>query len=174
MGNPGARARTLISIVGNSAVKPLHGFTLIELLVVMAILAVGAALASPALGRFFQPKSMLPPADQLMRGIAKARDNAILHQQSFRGFLNIERKRFESATGDVLVQLPSNMRVEAVDDPQAILLPCRFGPDGSGCAMTLRLGTDASLLLLAVDPVTGRVRLWSGQHMADDMGAVGS
>lgn len=154
--------------------KPLHGFTLIELLVVMAILAVGAALASPALGRFFQPKSMLPPADQLMRGIAKARDNAILHQQSFRGFLNIERKRFESANGDVLVQLPTDMRVEAVDDPQAVLLPCRFGPDGSGCAMMLRLGNDASLLLLAVDPVTGRVRLRSGQHMADDMDAVDS
>ncbi len=151
--------------------KPWRGFTLIELLVVMAILAVSAMLASPALGRFFQPKSVQPPADQLMKAIAKARDNAILHQQSFRGFLNIQGKRFEGADGAVLVQLPTDLQLEAVDDAQATLLPCRFGPDGSGCSLLLRLGAATSPLLLTVDPVTGQVRLWSEQSAANEIEA---
>lgn len=152
----------------------MRGFTLIELLVVMAILAVSAMLASPALGRFFQPKATLPPADRLMKGIAKARDDAILHQQSFRGFLNIDEKRFENADGEVLVQLPINMQLEALDGAPAPLLPCRFGPDGSGCSMLLRLGSEGSPLLLAVDPVTGRVRLWPEQSIAIGVDAVES
>lgn len=151
--------------------KPWRGFTLIELLLVMAILAVSAMLASPALGRFFQPKSVQPPADQLMKAIARARDNAILHQRSFRGFLNIEGKRFEGADGAVLVQLPTDLQLEAIDDAQATVLPCRFAPDGSGCALRLRLGAAGSPLRLAVDAVTGQVRLWPEQGAANEMDA---
>ncbi len=152
----------------------MRGFTLIELLVVMAILAASTMLATPAMGRFFQPKSALPPAEMLMKGIARARDNAILRQHSFRGFLNIDEKRCESAGGEVLVQLPSNVQMEAADDARATLLPCRFGPDGSGCAMMLRLRTENIPLLLAVDPVTGQVRLWPERSVAIGIGAGGS
>jgi type II secretory pathway pseudopilin PulG len=146
----------------------------VELLVVLAILAVSAMLASPALGRFFQTKSTLPPADQLMKGIAKARDTAILHQQSFRGFINIAENRFEGANGEVIVQLPTSMRLEAVEDVEATLLPCRFGPDGSGCFLMLRLLNSVPPLLLAVDPVTGQVRLWSEQIDGSGVGSESS
>lgn len=154
--------------------KPLSGFTLIELLVVMAILTASAMLVAPALGRFFQPKAALPPGDMLMKGIARARDNAILQQRSFRGFLDLGENRFESADGEVLVQLPRIVHLEATDDARATLLPCRFGPDGRGCAMMLRLKTENTSLLLAVDPVTGRIRLWPEQSAATQFDAGGS
>lgn len=143
-----------------------RGFTLIELLVVLVIMALGAALASPSLGRFFMPKPTASPVDQLMTALARARDDAILHRRSFRGVLNVAEKRLESAGGEVLVQLPSDLQMEAADDPQAALLPCRFGPDGTGCGLTLRFPGGEAQLFLAVDPVTGRVRLW--RELADE------
>lgn len=137
-----------------------RGFTLIELLVVLAIMAIGAALASPTLGRFFLPKPTASPVERLMTALARARDDAILRQRPFRGFVNVAEKRFETAAGEVLVQLPTDLQMEAADDPQAALLPCRFGPDGAGCALTLRFAGGDAQLFMAVDPLTGRVRLW--------------
>lgn len=135
------------------------GFTLVELLIVLMILALAAATALPAVGRFFVPRSVLPPADRLMTAIARARDNAILHQQAFRGFLNLAEHRFENATGQVLVQLPESIHLEAANDSTALQLPCQFGPDGKGCAMSVRIFDGAPPWMMTVDPVTGRVRM---------------
>lgn len=136
-----------------------RGFTLVELLVVLLILALGAATASPALGRFFIPKPVPTPSDQLMTALALARDRALLRQRPFRGFLDLAEKRFVTATGEVLLQLPANLRIEAAHAPQAPRLPCLFGADGHGCAMTLRVYDGDPPWLLAVDPVTGRVSM---------------
>lgn len=149
------------STAGNEPVNAARqrGFTLVELLIVLLILALGAATASPALGRFFIPKPVPAPSDQLMMALARARDRAMLRQQPFRGFLNIAEKRFESATGEVLLQLPVELRLESAAEPQAPRLPCLFGADGRGCAMTLRVFDGEPPWLLAVDPVTGRVSM---------------
>lgn len=149
------------STAGNDPVKAARqrGFTLVELLIVLLILALGAATASPALGRFFIPKPVPAPSDQLMTALARARDRAMLRQQPFRGFLDVAEKRFESATGEVLLQLPAGLRIEAAYEPQAPRLPCLFGADGRGCPMTLRVFDGEPPWLLVVDPVTGRVSM---------------
>lgn len=137
-----------------------RGFTLIELLVVLAIIALAAALAAPALGRFFRPKPVLLPAEQLMTSLARVRDEAVRRQQDFRGFLDLKEKRLQTTTGQVVLQLPIQIRIEIPGtDTIPERLPCRFSPEGIGCAMQIRIVQEAIPWLLSVDPVTGRVRL---------------
>jgi len=132
------------------------GFTLVELLVVLAIMAFASIAVAPSLESLLAPRPRLSDPEKLVAALARARDEAILQGQTFRGAMYTDERGLQDAEGKTLYEPPANLAIgPASDEP----LPCVFRPDGSGCSLALQLTRGEDEWRVQVNPLTGRVRL---------------
>lgn len=136
-----------------------NGFTLVELLVVLAIMAFSTLAVAPSLQRLAAPRPPRPVVEELMAAIGRSRDEAIQQRHTFHGTLDPANKAWRDAEGKVLYQSPEGPTISPETGDSADPIPCTFRPDGSSCNLSLKIVQNDNEWHLAVDPVTGRVRL---------------
>lgn len=133
-----------------SAAGERTGFTLIEMLVVLAVTALIAGLAFPAIERSLRGQAFESAADAMELGLRQARADAIRSGRATRLALSPDRHAI-LREGGAPVELPAAIAVSL--PTQGILF---FG-DGTATGGTIAMTGSGRRRQLAVDPGSGAV-----------------
>ncbi|HKZ04037.1 MAG TPA: GspH/FimT family pseudopilin [Methylomirabilota bacterium] len=141
-----------------------RGFTLIELAVALFVLALAAAVATPAIGRGLEALRVRSEVAGVASFLRAARERAITRRDALEvaveadGHALVLRARDGGVSGDAGVRavrrLPSTVRVAA--DPPSAPAPA-FLAHGASTGGAFRLETPGAVYSVIVEPFTGRV-----------------
>jgi type II secretion system protein H len=138
------------------------GFTLFEMMIVLVILGLAMSVA-PSIMAGLQGSRLRAASDELVWRLRETRNEAIRRGTTTEFVLDLSKRTYANTTGGGVFQIPAV--VEAVDvKPAALRQPggivrIRFLADGTATAarITLRRGTSSGAI--AVDWLTGGVRI---------------
>ena len=135
------------------------GFTLIELVVTLFLIALVAALATPAIGRSTDALRVRAEVSGVSAFLRRAREGAIVKREVRVVTVDADQRMITDATAENEVRgrrrLPERLTVEA-DPPTALSI--KFSPEGLSNGWRLRLLMAGGVAYrLTVDPITGRV-----------------
>jgi prepilin-type N-terminal cleavage/methylation domain-containing protein len=125
------------------------GFTLLELLVALAIMALGAGIAFPAIERRLSRGGHDAARLDIMLALTEARADAIAHGVPTR--LSLAGGALQSSAGRAAVSLPDGVGVRWPDRGFV------FYPDESADGGTGEVDSGHFTTRFAVDPATGRL-----------------
>lgn len=139
--------------------SPSLGFTLLELVVALFVIALGTALAMPAIGRSTDALRARAEVAGVSAFIRRAREGAIVKREVRVVTIDAEARTLTDATLEREVRarrpLPGRLTVE-VEPPASASI--QFTPDGLSSGARLRIVTAGGVAYrLTVDPVSGRV-----------------
>ncbi len=140
------------------------GFTLIEILVVFLIIGLILSVVSPML-RSNDSFDMRDAARNITLNLRKARASAVIKHKSVAVIVDTENNTFHVETENKSYSLPkiAEILVTTVDsEVDGDLAGIRFFPDGSSTGGTIELTSEKSSYTLAIDWLTGSVRLNQG------------
>ncbi|MGE5506300.1 MAG: GspH/FimT family protein [Actinomycetota bacterium] len=141
----------------HSAAQPDAGFSLLELLVVVAVLALLAALVPPYAEAALLRWRGQQAADEIVRGLAGARDDAMKRNQAVPVIFD-ERERVWGVGEEEDRKLPAGVILAGPRRDRDGRAAIVFRPDGSstGGQVVVSAGSDA--WAVAVDLMSGNVR----------------
>lgn len=127
----------------------------------MLLIGISLAVVAPYVGKALAKRPPPAPAESFVAALAKQRDMAILQRRPQRLYLQPEEGRLMAREGSLLFEFPADYQLIARSNEQLATLPCIFQPDGSGCALDVRViaPTPMPVWRVRVNPITGRVRL---------------
>ena len=139
------------------------GFTLLELMVVLAIIGLLAVIAGPRFAGALPGAELDSGARQLVSGLREARSRAVSRNRSVPFILGGGANRYSIGARGRSAALPENLGItlwtgltEVTGANQGAI---RFFPDGSSTGGRLELTGEGGKRVIAVDWLTGRVRL---------------
>jgi general secretion pathway protein H len=136
-----------------------RGFTLLELVVVLFVLALGAALALPVVGRTTDTLKTRAEVARFAAMLRHAHEQAINDGRAYRVVVSPADRRVQVVAGEDDVRetrtLPGAIEIQPVDPAAAAV---RFEPQGVSNGGDFRLTADRVVFRITVDPLTGRVR----------------
>lgn len=143
-----------------------RGFTLLELLVVLALAGLILALVLPRLGGGLATLSVRTASRQVAALLRSARTQAVVERRTVtvtvdprRGLLEVEAS--PGAPAPRRLALPEGIGLAVLDAParsdRAVRI--RFSPRGGSDGGALGVSGAGRRILVAVDPLTGRVSL---------------
>lgn len=139
------------------------GFTLIEVILVLLILALALALVPPLFQGALGTVSLKRDARELGNALRHLRSVAISTQAPQALTVDVEARTYSVGDRDV-VQLPDSIHLEIVTAQSEMTSETvgsfRFFPDGGATGGQIILSRGGHRLVLDIDWVTGRVRLY--------------
>jgi len=139
------------------------GFTLIEVILVLLILALALALVPPLFQGALGTVSLKRDARELGNALRHLRSVAISTQAPQALTVDVEARTYSVGDRDV-VQLPDSIHLEIVTAQSEMTSETvgsfRFFPDGGATGGQIILSRSGHRLVLDIDWVTGRVRLY--------------
>lgn len=156
-----------------------HGFGLIEMLIVVAIIAIMAAVALPAIGQYFRTYTIRGAAQDVKGEIQAARTKAIMsNTNSGVSFVVVDRDSYRYVLEDLsddefgpLRDLPTGVAFEAAGDASSVRFNRLGGcckPGSSGCAA-------AVATVCTAEESTPRCSNGGGaNYVEDDTGSAGA
>jgi len=139
------------------------GFTLIEVILVLLILALALALVPPLFQGALGTVSLMRDARELGNALRHLRSVAISTQAPQALTVDVEARTYSVGDRDV-VQLPDSIHLEIVTAQSEMTSETvgsfRFFPDGGATGGQIILSRSGHRLVLDIDWVTGRVRLY--------------
>ena len=144
------------------AAKVAAGFTLLELIVTLAVLAIAAAVVTPAIGRGTEALQARAEVAGLAATLRHARERAITTQRPYRVFLDPEARQIviqavqtsdeEKETRETRA-LPSKVTIDAPRGAEVT-----FDARGMASGADFKVIASGIVYHVTVDRLTGRVR----------------
>lgn len=136
-----------------------RGFTLLELFVVLFVLALGAVLAAPTIGRGTDAIKVRAEIAGFSALLRHARESAITSGRRHAVIVDPEAHRATLIAGEDEVKrtraIPPGWTIEGDPPPN---LTTRFEPQGSSSGGLYRVTAAGLTYRITIDAVTGRVR----------------
>lgn len=152
--------------VRSDPARPGRGFSLIEILMVVALFALAAGLMGYVLGSGFQGRQLRQAAQEVALALKFTRGQALASGQAQLFTLDVHNRQWDAA-GKRHGQLPEPIQVEVVTARQEQVAPqvarIRFFADGSATGGGVTVSRGRAQWRVAVDWVTGRVRMRRGE-----------
>jgi general secretion pathway protein H len=147
--------------------RPAHarstGFTMMELLIVVAIMAIVAAFAMPAVGNGPSTSAMRGGARELAAGLRFARSEAVARRHDTFVAIDLEGRRFKVADDPREHQLPREAELKLFTAQSDIVNEStgaiRFFPDGGSNGGRITLASGERKFDIDIDWLTGRVTI---------------
>lgn len=134
--------------------------TLFELLVVMALIAVFASLAMPAIGRIFPKYRLSSVSDTVVAELRRLKAVSIGTGKTARFVVNTKSRAYGGADRPARI-LPDDVNVELIVAKQYLSEPdtaeIRFFPDGTSSGGRVIFSSDALRQEITIDWFSGRV-----------------
>jgi type II secretion system protein H len=139
-----------------------QGFTLLELIVTLAVLAVTAAVVTPAIGRGSDALRARAEVAAFAAALRHAREKAITGQRPHRVEVDTQAHRVSIVALAALTDdketretrsLSPRLAIEGSPSPEVT-----FDPRGLASAADFKLTSGGIVYHVTVDPLTGRVR----------------
>ena len=142
-----------------------HGFSLLETLVVAALFAVAMGVLSVTLSGGLKGRQLRAAAQEIGSGLNFARARALVTGQSQVFTLDVESREWVAANNR-RGALGKGITAEVITARQELTTPTvasiRFFPDGSATGGGVELRSGDAEMRIAVDWLTGRVRIERG------------
>jgi general secretion pathway protein H len=135
-----------------------RGFTLLELLVVLAIIAIAAGLAAPAIGRSTDSLKARGEIAGFSAVLRHAREQAITTRRPHRVVVVPAEHQVRVFAGDELRRTRAVPERWTIQAPGPAGLSVRFEPHGASTGADWRIVANEVTWRVTVDPMTGRVR----------------
>jgi general secretion pathway protein H len=134
------------------------GFTLLELIVVLFVLALGAALAAPSIGRSTDSIKARAEIAGFSAMFRHGREMAITSGRSHAVVVDPPARRVSVVVGEDVKRTRAIPQGWTIDAEPPGNLTVRFEPQGSSNGGDYRIRTAGIGYRVTVDPLTGRVR----------------
>ncbi len=145
--------------MGHRAEVAARGFTLLELVIVLFVLALGAALALPVVGRTTDALKTRAEVARFAAMLRHAHEQAINDGRVYRVVVSPADRRIQLVAGEDDVRetrtLPAAMEIRPLD---AAAVSVRFEPQGVSNGGDFRMIAGRVVYRVTVDALTGRVR----------------
>ena len=136
------------------------GFTLIELVLALSVIALGAAVAGPAIGRTVEAMRVRTEVAGFSATLRHAREQAVATQRPHRVEVSPADHRMTIIADDADVRLTRSLAPRlTIEANPPLALTVRFEAHGVSSGGDFRLATGATVYAVSVDPLTGRVRV---------------
>ena len=140
--------------------KRIRGFTLIELLVTMMIMVAILLVAVPQFARAMTGLQLRESTQTIAAMLRQTRNSAITSANETTLLLNMEKQTL--LADGAAYRWPDDIKVEPVNDDTALLatdMTIHFYPDGTASAALLSISAGEREYVVAVDWLTGRVKV---------------
>jgi type II secretion system protein H len=140
-----------------------YGFTLLELLVTLMIMVAILGVAVPQFSHAMLSLQLRKSTQEIAAILRQARSSSVTKARMALLLLDRQEHTLQSGQGGRVYQWSADIDVETVSNATPFLAQdttIRFYPDGTASATLLRVSARESSYTIAVDWLTGRVRVY--------------